>query len=758
MKQVIQNVRNGGLGLVTLPDPIAQPGHVLIANRSSVISAGTEKMVRELAQKSLVGKARERPDHVRRVLQKARSEGLWNTIQQVREKLDEPMPMGYCSAGVVLACGDGVQDYQPGDLVASNGPHAEISCVPKNLCARVPDNVPLDQAAFAVLGAIALQGVRLSRTTLGETALVIGLGLIGQIAVALLKAAGARVIATDLDAAKCELARTMGAKVARPGIEAKDLLAITGDLGADAVLITASTKSNAPIDLAANAVRQKGRVVLVGVVGLELDRRPFYFKEAEFVVSCSYGPGRYDPRYEEGGLDYPAAYVRWTEQRNLQAILDLMGSGRLDLSPLISHRFSIDEATKAYELIESGSEPYLGIVLEYPRSDSVGETRTIELQQADAGTEKGSDPVCRNGPEGAAHKRGLPPFPRHRAGSRPLNVGCLGAGNFARAVLLPKLCSIAEVSPAVLCSAGGISAAHTGKKLGFARATSDEAEVFADATVDAVFVITRHDLHARQVVEAVRAGKHVFVEKPLCLTVEELADIEAQVQAADDRTGLVMVGFNRRFSPAAVVVKRFFSDYCSPLTVSIRFNAGAIPADHWTQDEAIGGGRIIGEACHAIDLATFLAGAPPVRVFAESIGGPNAPEITDDQCFITLRHANGSISNIAYLAGGDKGYPKEQIEVIGGGKVAVIHDFRSSEGWSGGKRKKLWRGSQDKGHSAELQAFVEAVRSGGPVPITWDEIRATSLAAILAVRSLREGYPVDVPTSSMRDETDAKAA
>ena len=751
MQQVIQNVRNGKLELVTLPDPIVRPGHVLLANRFSVISAGTERMVRELAQKSLVGKARERPDHVRRVLQKARSEGLWNTIQQVRETLDQPMPMGYCSAGVVLACGNGVQEYQPGDLLASNGPHAEIVCTPKNLCARVPEGVPLDQAAFTILGAIALQGVRLSRSALGETVLVIGLGLIGQITVALLKAAGARVFGTDLNAAKCQLARTMGAEVARPGIAAKDVLAMAGGLGADAVLITASTKSNAPIDLAANAVRQKGRVVLVGVVGLELDRRPFYFKEAEFVVSCSYGPGRYDPRYEEGGHDYPPAYVRWTEQRNMQAVLDLMATGRLDLSPLISHRLSVDEATKAYELIESGSEPYLGIVLEYPRSDSVGETRTIELQQPDASTEKGSDPVCRNGPEGAAHKRGLTsfprPFPRHRTGSRPLNVGCLGAGNFARAVLLPKLCSIAGVSPAVLCSAGGVSAAHTGKKLGFARATSDEAEVFADTTVDAVFVITRHDLHARQVVEAVRAGKHVFVEKPLCLTVEELADIEAQLQATGDPTGFVMVGFNRRFSPAAVAVKRFFSDCCSPLTASIRFNAGAIPADHWTQDEAIGGGRIIGEACHAIDLATYLIGSPPVRVFAESIGGPNAPATTDDQCFITLRHSNGSISNIAYLAGGDKACPKERVEVIGDGKVAVIDDFRSAVGWSGGKRKKLWRGAQDKGHTAELNAFVQAVADGDGSPIDWAELRATTLASILAVRSLREGYPIDMVES-----------
>lgn len=712
MKQIVQNVRNGELKVVDFPIPSMRPGHVSIANRCSLISAGTEKMVRELAQKSLLAKAKERPDHVKRVLEKIRNEGFWNTFQQVREKLDEPMPMGYCSSGIVVACGSGVSEFKPGDLVASNGGHADVVSVPRNLCAKIPEGVAFDQAAFAVLGAIAMQGVRLSKSSLGETVLVVGLGLVGQITVALLRAAGATVIGTDLDSAKCELAKQMGAAEARVGICAADIEALTGGLGADAVLITASTKSNAPIELAANAVRQKGRVVLVGVVGLELDRRPFYFKEAEFVVSCSYGPGRYDAKYEEQGHDYPAAYVRWTEQRNMQAVLDLMANGSLDVTPLISHRFAIDNATQAYDLIESQDQPYVGILLEYPELAPQQFSPTIKLK--------------------ATAKPGA------------IGVSCLGAGNFARMVLLPKLCAIPDVRPEIICSASGGSAAHIGKKLGFATATSDERTVFDDEQSDAVFIITQHHQHAEQLLCGIRARKHVFVEKPLCMHIEELAAIEHELCVAASNAPLVMVGFNRRFSPAAQAVREFFAKTIEPLTISIRFNAGMIPADHWTQDDEIGGGRIVGEACHAIDLATFLAGSPVVRVFAESIGGPTAPEITDDQCFITLRHANGSVSNVGYFAGGDKAFPKERVEVFGGGRVGIIDDFRTAVGWSGGRRQKLWKGAQDKGHGAELIAFTDAIRSGSDAPISWQELRATTLASILAVQILREGHPLHV--------------
>lgn len=713
MKQVLQNIKDGKLSVAECPAPVAQPGRVVIANSASLISAGTEKMVMDLAGKSLLGKAKERPDHVRRVLEKVRNEGLMNTVRAVREKLDEPMAMGYSSAGTVLACGAGVEQYKPGDRVASNGGHAEIVSVPANLCAAVPDGVEFDHAAFAILGAIALQGVRLAKTELGETVFVIGLGLVGQLTVSLLNAAGCRVIGTDLAADKCELARKMGAAVAKPGLSAAQIDEMTGGVGADAVVITASTKSNGPIELAAASVRKRGRVVLVGVVGLELDRRPFFFKEAEFVVSCSYGPGRYDPAYEERGQDYPLPYVRWTEQRNISAVLQMMGSGRLNVEPLISHRFKIEQAQNAYEMIKDGTEPFLGVVLNYDAEANTNACRTILLK-------------AKPGSGGSAR------------------VGVLGAGNFARMVLIPKIVANAALTPTILCSAGGVSAAHSGLKHGFERATTDENEVLDSDDVDVVFSITQHNLHANHVTRAINSGKHVFVEKPLCMNTDELAAIEEAVQRKADECPVIMVGFNRRFAPLAQKMKDVFNATDAPLTTTFRFNAGSIPADHWTQVDEVGGGRIVGEACHAIDFVTWLTGSLPVRVYAESIGGPAAPEITDDQCFITLRHENGSISNIAYLAGGDKACPKERIEVFGGGRTAILDDFRELTTFDRGK-KNVEKGRQDKGHAAEVDRFAAAVTGKSDPPISWAELRSTTLASILAVQSLREGVPFDVP-------------
>jgi len=708
--QLVQSIRNGGRRVVDVPVTAAQPGWLLIGNSHSLISVGTERAVVALAKKNLLGKARERPDQVRRVLEKVHQEGLITTWHQVQNKLDEPMQLGYSSAGVVLACGDGVEDFKPGDRVASNGPHASVVSVPNNLCAKVPGGVPLDHAGFAVLGSIALQGVRLAQLDLGGTALVIGLGLVGQLTVALLRAAGVRVIGTDPDASRCELALKMGAVEARPSMSAEQVEQMTSGLGADAVLIAAATSSKQPMDLAAGAVRKKGRIVLIGVVGLELDRRPFYFKECEFVVSCSYGPGRYDPSYEERGQDYPAAYVRWTERRNIQAVLDLMASGALDVSPLISHRFPIDEAERAYELIEKAAEPCMGVLLEYPEAEP---QTVVELAPGEVAP----------------------------SGDTP-QLGVIGAGNFARAVMLPAVQASGIYSPRVICSSGGLSAVHAGKKHGFLRAVSDEAEVTSSGDVDTVMVLTRHDQHARQVVASLEAGKHVFVEKPLGLTLDEVETVEAAL--AEHGDGLVlMVGFNRRFSPAARLVKEFFADVAAPLTVSVRMNAGALPPDHWAQDADVGGGRIIGEACHAIDLATYLTGSEPIRVFAESIGGETAPKITDDQTFITLRHENGSVSNVAYLSGGDKAFPKERVEVIGGGRVAVIDDFKRVTLVKNGKVRRKNLGGQDKGHRAEVEAFAKAIREGGPWPISWEELRAVSIASILAVRSLREGVPFE---------------
>lgn len=718
MKQVIQNIRNGQLTVQTIPAPAAAAGEVLIANQASLVSAGTEKMVMDLAKKSLLGKARERPDQVRRVLEKIRNEGLLNTIQQVRRKLDEPMTMGYSSAGVVLACGQGVQHFKPGDRVASNGPHAEVVSVPVNLCARVPDTVPFHQASFAVLGSIAMQGVRLSHCQLGETVFVIGLGLVGQLTVAIAAAAGLRVIGTDLDESRCKLALKMGAETAEPGLAASAVEQQTNGLGADAVIITASTKSNAPIEIAANSVRQKGRVVLVGVVGLEIDRRPFYFKEAEFVVSCSYGPGRYDPNYEDHGHDYPAPYVRWTEQRNIQAVLDLIGSGRLDVEPLVSHRFDIDGASDAYELINRGSEPFLGVVLTYPK---VQATLTRE-------------------PERSVTLKS-------KATGGKFGIGVLGAGNFARMVMLPAIRNCPEFSSVAICTAKGVTGTHEALSGGFARSTTNEAELFADSEINTVFSLTRHHQHAGHVLKAIKAGKNIFVEKPLCLTTDELNQIQQAVEAAGDHCPLIMTGFNRRFAPATERVKDFFRSVTVPLTVSFRFNAGTLPDDHWTQDDDVGGGRIIGEACHAIDLLTYLTGSVPVRVYAESVAISEPGSISDDQCFITLRHANGSISSIGYLAGGDKGFSKERIEVFGGERVGVIEDFSRVQ-LSVGGRLKTESMTQDKGHQAEMRALAKAISRGEVAPIPWDHIRAVSLAAIAAVQSLREGVPIDLTSGA----------
>ena len=708
MDQVVQDVRARSLRIESVPEPLVRPGQLLIQNEYSLISAGTEKTVVETASKSLLQKARSRPDLVRQVLRKLRTQGFWETYRQVNGRLDEPIALGYASAGIVIACGEGVAGFRPGDRVASNGPHAGVVCVPKHLCAKVPNGVTSEEAAFTVVASIALQGIRLARLGLGDTVFVIGLGLIGQIAVKLLKAQGCRVLATDLDPSKCQLAMSMGADLAAANLTAADVQTNTRGVGADAVLITAATPSNGPIELAGEAARMKGRVVALGAIGLALPRNTYYYKEIEFVVSCSYGPGRYDADYEQRGHDYPIGYVRWTEQRNMQAVLDLMAEGKLDVKPLITHRFDVEQAEAAYEMIKTGSQPYLGIVLKFPGAASQP-LRRIKLKSTPT---KGD-----------------------------LNIGCLGAGNFARAVLLPAIQRLKGVNLRSLSSAGGLSATISGKSLGFESVVAGEDELLADPQINAVFIITRHNQHASQVINSLRAGKHTFVEKPLALNIGELAEIEQALLELGPRAPLLTVGFNRRFSPAARTVRRFFSSVKSPLSVTVRFNAGHLPSEHWTQDEAVGGGRIIGEACHAIDLATYLIGSPVTRVFAESVGGAQAPAITDDQCFITLRHANGSISNVAYLSSGDKDFAKERIEVFGGGRLAVIDDFREVILSVDGKRT-VDRSAQDKGHNAEIAAFCDAIRTGGEWPITWEELRSTSLTAILAVRSLREGMPI----------------
>lgn len=710
MQQVVQDINSGKTTVRSLPDPIAPAGHVVVANAASLVSAGTERYVVELARKSLLAKARERPDHVRRVLQKIKTEGLLLTAQQVLAKLDEPMPLGYSSAGVVLECGRGVQELKPGDRVATAGPHAGVVAIGKNLCARIPDGVSFEQAAYTSVATIGLEGVRLARVALGERVLVIGLGLIGQICVALLKAQGCHVFGVDLDPAKIELARSFGADVAARGAPVAEIKAFAGGHGVDAVVITAATPSNEPIELAAEVCRVRGRIVLVGVVGLNLPRAPFFQKELEFTVSSSLGPGRFDPAYEEKGADYPFGHVRWTAQRNMEAVLDVMAAGKLPVERLTTHRVPIERAAEAYELITSQREPFLGVVLEYPSA-----------------------------PLRPARRRELRARPAPRG---DLGVSLVGAGNFARLVMMPALSKLGGVSWRGLCTAKGMNAEHSGRKMGFAFCATDVDQIWQDRDTSAVFVATRHDLHAELVIAALRAGKHVFVEKPLCIAPAELEAIDRCVSELGERCPILMVGFNRRFAPATGKVRSFFAG-ASPLTVAMRFAPGYIPPGAWPQDEDVGGGRIVGEGCHAIDTCTALVDSPPVRVFAESVAKTGGLETSDDQVFLTMRHENGSISSVSYQAGGDRAVSPERIEVFGGGKSAIVDNWDRIELYRDGQRADS-SGGKDRGHALELKAFMESCRRGGPWPIPWDHLYAVTWASLMAVRSLREGIPLEI--------------
>ena len=715
MRQVIQDIRSGKTTVWELPDPVATDRSVVIATAASLISAGTERYVVELARKSLVGKARERPDHVKRVLQKIKQEGLLTTARQVMAKLDEPMPLGYSCAGVVLECGKGVDEFKPGDRVAAAGPHAGIVTVGRNLCAKIPDGVTFEQASYTCVAAIGLEGVRLAHLQLGERVLVIGLGLIGQICVCLLKAQGCRVFGTDLDPAKLELAKSLGADEVAVGSPLDRVMAFSDSHGVDATIITAATQSNAPIEFAAEACRPKGRIVLVGVAGLNLPRPPFFQKELEFTVSSSLGPGRSDPSYEEKGIDYPIGHARWTAQRNMQTVLEVIAAGKLPVERLTTHHFPIEQAETAYDVITSNREPYMGLVLDYPQLPAP--RRRIDLRSTGVST------------------------------GGQLGVSLIGAGNFARLVLMPILGKLAGADFRGLCTAKGMNAVHSGNKLGFAYATTEVDEVLSDPGTQAVFILTRHDLHADLVIRALRAGKHVFVEKPLCVSLEQLQRIADCVEELGAACPVLMVGFNRRFAPGTATLRNHFRD-AGPLSISYRFAPGPLPANAWPQDEEIGGGRIVGEGCHALDTCVALADSPPVRVYAESVDKTGGLETTDDRVFITVRHANGSVSSISYQAGGDRSGPIERIEIFGGGRTATLDAWDAIDLWRGGARERE-RGGKDKGHAAELQAFVQACRTG-EWPIPWSHLFGVSWATLMAVRSLREGLPLAASSQELR--------
>ncbi|MFN8488773.1 MAG: bi-domain-containing oxidoreductase [Caldilineaceae bacterium] len=709
MRQVLQNLRNGKTELINSPVPALHLGHLLIATRRTLISAGTERMLVEFGQGNLLTKARSQPERVRQVLDKVSTDGLLPTMEAVFNKLDQPIPLGYCNAGVVIDAGKAVNDFAIGDRVISNGPHAEIVAVPQNLCARIPDTVSDDAAAFTVLGAVALQGIRLLNPTLGERIVVSGLGLLGLMAVQMLVANGCQVLGLDFSHERLALARQFGAQTVNLGAGEDPVaagLAFSNGLGVDGVLITASAKSSDPVHQAAQMSRKRGRIVLVGVTGLELQRADFYEKELTFQVSCSYGPGRYDQAYEEQGHDYPFGLVRWTEQRNFEAVLQLMATGRLDTSALISDRIPQSQAPQAYERL-TADRSSLGLILTYPE-------QPVELVK--------TVPVV-----GLAK--------RSSTAQGKVVVGMIGAGNFAGAVLLPAL-QKTGVQLKGIASAGGASAAIAARKYGFQQATSDYRTLLDDASINTVLISTRHNSHARMTIEALQAGKHVFVEKPLALNRTELGQVQAALVHAIGQQ--VLVGFNRRFAPLSIKLKQLVAARSQPLSIVYTVNAGAIPANHWTQDPAVGGGRIIGEGCHFIDLISYLVGQPLAGVEARMQGEAPGVQIRQDKMTILLDFADGSTGAVHYLANGSKRFPKERIEVFSEERVLVLDNFIQlyGYGWKNFKKMRLWR--QDKGHTAELQAFTQRVQQGGDWLIPWAELEQATLATFAAVERAAE--------------------
>lgn len=724
MKQVYQSLGTGRIEVARLPAPSVKSAHLLVTTTKSLISAGTERMLVDFGRAGWIDKARQQPDKVREAIGKIRSDGLATTVDALRSKLDEPLPLGYSNVGIVTKVGHGVSGFCVGDRIVSNGPHAEIVLVPQSLCARIPDTVSDDEAAFAVVGAIALQGIRLAQPTLGESFVVTGLGLIGLLAVQLLRAHGCRVLGIDPDPTKAKLARAFGAETValEQGEDPVEVaMEFSRGRGVDGVVLTLSSKSDEPISQAARMCRKRGRLVLVGVTGLHLNRADFYEKEISFQVSASYGPGRYDPSYEQEGRDYPFGYVRWTAQRNFEAVLDLIAAGSLDVHPLITHRFPLDEAPKAYDLLSSGSEPYLGILLEYDGTARLDE-RTVSL--GDCESSKAS--------EAKADPSRLP--------TRTLEtrLGVIGAGNYAGRVLIPAFRQT-NVTLVTLANTGGIKGVHYGKKHGFKRVTTDIEALLGDDSIHAVVVATRHDSHARLVRDALKANKHVFCEKPLALTVSELEDIRKVWGGKPEQNrSILMVGFNRRFAPLVERMCKLLAGIREPKTFIATVNAGAIPADHWTQDPLVGGGRLIGEACHFVDLLRYLAGAAIVHWNVQTIGPGHGSQIRDDKATITLGFADGSMGTIHYFANGHKAFPKERIEVFGAGRVLQLDNFRSLRGWGwpGFRTVRHWR--QDKGHNACARAFVEAVRTGGPAPISFEELMEVSRVTIEIGEAVRK--------------------
>ena len=728
MKQILQSQRSGELWLAEGPVPACGGGGVVVRNRYSAISPGTEKAMLALARKSLVGKARERPDLVRQVVRKMRVEGVGSTVRQVLAKLDNPIPLGYSASGVVMEVGEGAGSFRAGDEVAIAGAgyatHAEFNYVPRNLCVRIPRGVSLSDAAFVAIGAVALQGVRQAQPMLGERVVVIGLGLIGLLTVQILKANGCAVLGVDIDQERASLATTLGADVAVSSDAEEAAQEFTRDRGADAVIVTAATSSDEPVRLAGEISRHKGRVVAVGLVGMQIPRDVYYHKELDLRLAMSYGPGRYDREYEERGNDYPFSYVRFTEQRNMESFLYLVQQGRVTPGAILTHSFPFSSALDAYALIEGKTSAadtadgrYIGIVLEYPEDASAERTvrRSLERQAA--------------------------------AGGNQVGVAFVGPGEFARNVLIPHLAKSTRTRLICVCASSGKSAQQTASRFKFETATTDIDEVLNHSGVDAVFIATRHDSHATLTAAALQAGKHVYVEKPLCISENELEQMEqALIDArSHGHEPCLMVGFNRRFSAHASALRAEFRDRRTPMALTYRVNAGRLPESSWIGQPDEGGGRIIGEVCHFVDFCGSLIECAPTAVTASGFGGPPTDSAVTDSAVVTIQYADGSLATIQYFAEGHRSLSKERCEVFCGGRSAVMENFRSTRFYGGGRPV---RGPQAKGFGEELAAFLDTCTGGGRWPIPWQSIASTHRVCFGATRSLRSGVPVRMDEGS----------
>ncbi len=711
MKQVIQNFKSGELYVDEVPLPSISEGMVLVENKYSLISSGTERGTVKVGKASLIGKAKQRPDLVAQVLQNIKKEGLKATIDKVRTKLDSLKALGYSTSGVVTASMDTRNLFQVGDRVACAGQdfasHAEIVSIPQNLVAKIPDNVSFEDASYTTLGAIALQGLRQTEPTLGDNVCVIGLGLLGQITTQLLKANGCNVFGIDLSNSLVDLAKTMGADNAMLRSDSNLLATIddfTNGYGFDSVIITAAAPSNDPIELSAVIARKKGKVVVVGAVKMDIPRDPhFYRKELELRMSCSYGPGRYDVNYEDNGQDYPYAYVRWTEQRNMEAFLKLISNGSVNLKPLTTHIFDIIDAEKAYDIVLGKvEEPSIGILLKYDEGNSEKEISTFKINTNQV---------------------------------KKINVGFIGAGSFAQSYLIPNVKS-AGASLDTVVTTKGITSKNVAEKFGFNNTSSNVDDIMGNAGINTVFIATPHNSHANYTIEALKANKNVFVEKPLAMNQEELLAVEDAYKAS---SGKLMVGFNRRFAEVSKTIKKAFENLNEPIFVNIRVNAGFIPKEHWTQNPELGGGRIIGEMCHFIDLMQYFTDSEPIKVYADCINTANEKMKADDTISIIVKFKNGAIGTLNYLSNGDKSLPKEMIEVFGGGKTGRIHDFRSGELHENNKTTKLK--SASKGHKQEVDAFLSSLNEGKESPISFESISLTTQTTFKIIDSLNTGLP-----------------